>query len=38
MTITDEYLSEVSDRGPRASELRTAMLDDMAGTWYQTAI
>jgi hypothetical protein len=36
MTITDEYLSEVSDRGPRASELRSALLDDMAGTWYQT--
>jgi hypothetical protein len=36
MTITDEYLSEVTDRAPRASELRSAMLADMAGTWYQT--
>ncbi|HEY3631837.1 MAG TPA: hypothetical protein VGL21_13095 [Jatrophihabitantaceae bacterium] len=36
MTITDEYLDEVTDRGPRASEVRTSMLDDVAGTWYQT--
>ena len=36
MTITDDYLAEVTDAGPRASEIRSSMLEDMAGTWYQT--
>jgi len=36
MTITDDYLAAVSERGPRASELLAASQDDLAGTWYQT--
>lgn len=36
MTITEDYLAEVAKFGPRASDVRSASLADMAGTWYQT--
>ena len=36
MTITDEYLAAVRDRGPRASDVLAASRGDLNSTWYQT--